>query len=39
MKRLYRLEDETEIIDEKQAVKEIDRKWDSLASMFKPKGR
>jgi Bacteriophage Gp15 protein len=39
MKRLYRLEDETEIIDEKQAVKEIDRKWDALASMFKPKGR
>lgn len=39
MKRLYRLEDETEIIDEKQAVKEIDRKWDMVASMFKPKGR
>ena len=39
MKRLYRLEDETEIIDAKQAVKEIDRKWDMVASMFKPKGR
>lgn len=37
MKRLYRLGDE--IINEEQAVKEIDRKWDSIASMFKPKGR
>jgi hypothetical protein len=39
MKRLYRLEDETEIVDEKQAVKEIDRKWDMVASMLKRKGR
>ena len=39
MKQLYRLEDETQIVDEKQAVKEIDRKWDMVASMFKPKGR
>jgi Bacteriophage Gp15 protein len=37
MKRLYRLEDETEILDEKQAVKEIDRKWDMVASMLKRK--
>jgi hypothetical protein len=37
MKRLYRLEDETEIVDEKQAVKEIDRKWDMVASMLKRK--
>ena len=39
MKQLYRLEDETQIINEKQAVKEIDRKWDMLASMLKRKGR
>jgi Bacteriophage Gp15 protein len=37
MKRLYRLEDETEIVDEKQAVKEIDRKWDMVASALKRK--
>jgi Bacteriophage Gp15 protein len=37
MKRLYRLEDETEIIDEKQEVKEIDRKWDMVASALKRK--
>lgn len=39
MKQLYRLEDEIQIVDEKQAVKEIDRKWDMIALMFKPKGR
>jgi hypothetical protein len=39
MKRLYSLEDETIILDEEKAVKEIDRKWDMLATMFKPKGR
>lgn len=38
MKQLYRLEDETEIVDEQQAIKEINRKWDMVASMFKPKG-
>lgn len=37
MKRRYRLEEE--ITDEKQAIKEIDRKWDMVASMLKPKGR
>jgi hypothetical protein len=37
MKRLYRLEEE--ITDEQKAIKEIDRKWDMVASMLKPKGR
>jgi hypothetical protein len=37
MKRRYRLEEE--ITDEQQAIKEIDRKWDMVASMFKPKRR
>ncbi|EZP77629.1 hypothetical protein H839_08349 [Parageobacillus genomosp. 1] len=37
MKRRYRLEEE--ITDEQQAIKEIDRKWDMVASKLKPKGR
>jgi hypothetical protein len=35
MKQLYRLEDETAIVDGQQAIKEINRKWDMVASMFK----
>lgn len=37
MKRRYRLDDE--VLDERQAVQAIDRKWDAVASMFVKKGR